>query len=87
MVKFGIGQAIEQLKKGKRVAREGWNGKGMWIMLIDSDMWITSVGPSQVAGPTPHRLPWLAMKTADNGLVPWLASQTDILAEDWQVVD
>ena len=81
-----FGWAVEQLKSGKKVQRAGWNGKGMWLMLIPAKEWSTSVGPSRVEGATPHRLPWIAMKTADNGLVPWLASQTDMLAEDWSVV-
>jgi len=75
--------ALRLLKQGKRVARIGWNGKGMWLILIPADAWHTSVGPSSMFIPNAHRLPWIAMKTVDGGLVPWLASQTDILAEDY----
>lgn len=80
---FGFGSAIAALKAGGRVARDGWNGKGMWLILVPADAWHTSVGPNAQTVPGAHRLPWIAMKTADGGLVPWVASQTDVLAEDW----
>jgi hypothetical protein len=66
-----FGQAIEALKAGKRVSRAGWNGKGMWLALElpDANSKMTA--------------PYIYMKTADDKLVPWLASQTDVLAEDW----
>lgn len=68
---FGFGTAISLLKNGRRVSRSGWNGKGMWIAL-------------QV--PDEHskmRRPYIYMSDAQGLLVPWLASQTDVLAEDW----
>lgn len=74
MTQFSFSRAIELLKEGGRVARTGWNGKGMWLEL-------------QV--PDEHSkmtLPYIYMKTADDNVVPWLASQTDILAEDWELV-
>jgi len=62
-------------------ARAGWNGKGMWLRLIEQYQ----------VGYDPHilglkLLPWIGMKTADGAFVPWLASQTDMLAEDWGLV-
>lgn len=84
-----FGLAIEVLKAGKRVARAGWNGKGMWLVMVASDGW-TVPNKNYVSHPEfdgePHLLPWIGMKTADNGFVPWLASQTDILATDWVVL-
>ena len=74
-----FGKALEELKAGKRVARQGWNGKGMWINLCIPDGKYTL----ECTGETYDRLPYIYMKTSDNKLVPWLASQTDILAEDW----
>lgn len=74
MTQFSFSRAIEVLKEGGRVARTGWNGKGMWLEL-------------QV--PDEHSkmtLPYIYMKTADDNVVPWLASQTDILAEDWEMI-
>ena len=63
---MNFGQAIEKLKEGKKVARKGWNGKGMWIRIQV---------PTEKSKMT---LPYIYMKTADDNLVPWLASQTDI---------
>ena len=86
-VTFGL--AIEALKKGKRVARAGWNGKGMWLELVPSDGYSVHDIPcvtASVSHGMVKRLPWIGMKTADNKFVPWLASQTDMLAEDWQIV-
>lgn len=69
-----FGQVLKALKVGLRVNREGWNGKGMWIALHT---------PDENRGMT---LPYIYMYTADNYTVPWLASQTDLLAEDWTVL-
>ncbi|WP_213956335.1 DUF2829 domain-containing protein [Variovorax sp. dw_954] len=80
-----FGWAVELLKAGNKVARAGWNGKGMWLCLVDwSQYQVTEV--AHLVHDTPRPLPWIGMRTADNGFVPWLASQTDILAEDWTVV-
>jgi hypothetical protein len=71
---MGIGIAIEFMRNGHRVLRDGWNGKNMWLAL-------------QV--PDEHSkmtLPYVYMKTADGNLVPWLCSQTDLLANDWRVI-
>ena len=86
-----FGLAIEALKAGKRVARAGWNGKGMWLFFVAADGgWCVPnknyIAHQEFAG-EPHLLPWIGMKTADNGLVPWLASQTDMLTDDWQIVE
>lgn len=75
---MNFGKAIEALKKGKKVARKGWNGKGMWLRLIIPEKSDIDMGL--------ENLPYIEMKTADNKLVPWLASQTDMLAEDWAIV-
>ena len=71
---MNFGAALENLKYGFRVARAGWNGKGMWLALQR---------PTDTSRMT---VPYIFMKTADDQLVPWLASQTDLLAEDWQKV-
>jgi len=71
-----FGAALEHLKADSecRISREGWNGKGMWLKLQVPDK------HSKMS------LPYIYMKTADGNLVPWLASQTDILAEDWSII-
>ncbi|WP_294768605.1 DUF2829 domain-containing protein [uncultured Rhodoferax sp.] len=83
-----FGLAIEALKKGHKVARVGWNGKGMWLVLVDGANWgIGGHAPYDIPGGE-HitHAPFIGMRTADCKFVPWLASQTDVLAEDWQVL-
>ena len=81
-----FGQAIEALKNGKRVSRKGWNGKGMFLLYVPSEKWgiIDKIG---LGIPKGNLLSWIGIKTADNKFVPWLASQTDMLAEDWEIVE
>jgi len=67
--------ALTALKEGAKVSRSGWNGRGMWIHLQVPD------ANSKMS------LPYIYMKTVDGLLVPWLASQTDILGEDWGIVE
>jgi len=71
----GIGWAIKQMQHGLRVSRSGWNGKGMWLALQVPDV------------NSKMTLSYIYMYTAQGDLVPWLASQTDILANDWDVVN
>jgi hypothetical protein len=68
---FGIGQAVKEMRNGNRVSRAGWNGKNMWLALQVPDE------HSKMS------LPYVYMRTADEKLVPWLCSQTDLLAMDW----
>lgn len=79
---FNFGEAIKYLKRGFKVARKGWNGKGMYLRYVDpyldNTYKVTECEP--IDGTL---LPYIGMKTAQNGFVPWLASQTDMLAEDW----
>lgn len=80
--KIDFGGAIRALKRGERVAREGWNGKGMWLMLIRSGnaMHTSSAGAFEMQD-------CIGMKTAANVMQPgWLANQADMLAEDWVVL-
>lgn len=81
-----FGQAIEALKNGKRVSRKGWNGKGMFLLYVPSEKWgiIDKIG---LGIPKGNLLSWIGIKTADNKFVPWLASQTDMLAEDWEIIE
>lgn len=78
-----FGYALEAMREGLKVARKGWNGKGMYIQLVPKGFY--DVGCSIAEGL--NLLPWIGMKTADSGFVPWLASQTDVLAEDWCVIE
>ena len=81
--------AIEALKKGLKVARDGWNGKGMFIFLVPGSTFRVSRAPLNTIYPEGTEInycPHVDMKTADGKIVPWLVSQTDLLAEDWQIV-
>ena len=82
--KKDFGWALNALRKGKAVARKGWNGKGIYIKLQTPDI------------NSKMTLPYIYIVTnglitdnpnAPKGTVPWLASQTDMLAEDWEVVE
>lgn len=68
----GIGWAVDWLWNKGRVQRAGWNGKGMWLELQVPDEH-SKMG-----------LPYVYMSTATGQLVPWLCSQSDLLAQDWQ---
>lgn len=93
----GIGSfsnALEALKSGYRVARVGWNGKGMWLTVSPGAtvpyeaLWAhhnRDFAAAQPGGQATVR-PFITMKTADDEIVPWVASQTDILADDWVVL-
>ena len=106
---INFGQAVEALKAGQRVARAGWNGKGMFVYLnkgsFDGDLLGFPEGEqpradngSTIDGVrlglfeagdkgTVTRLPNINMRSATGATVTgWLASQTDILAEDWEIV-
>jgi hypothetical protein len=80
---MNFGQAIEKLKEGKKVTRKGWNGKGIFIELQVPDE------HSKMTQPYIY-IDTLGLQTvnpnAPKGRVPWLASQTDMLAEDWEVL-
>nr|WP_312275372.1 Gp49 family protein [Moraxella sp. CTOTU46711] len=89
---FSFGDAVEILKKGARVAREGWNGKGMFLYYVPENKYPASRNEhgTMVGVFEDDMVPYgayIAMKTAQNNVVPWLASQTDVLAEDWQIVE
>jgi hypothetical protein len=84
---FTFGEAIGAMKQGSRVMRAGWNGKGMWLWLVEGYDYNPGKGRAADHALGCEKLPWIGMKTADNKLVPWLASQTDMLAEDWVVLD
>ena len=78
-----FGEAIQFAKSGNKVSRSGWNGKGMFLFAITS--WDFDTDVSGVDNIDTDA--FICMKTAGNSLIPWLASQSDILAEDWMVID
>lgn len=89
-VNISFSLALENLKLGKRVAREGWNGKGMFIFLVDGSTFQVNRAPLNKfyeEGTEVNYHAHVDMKTAEGQVVPWLCSQTDMLANDWVVVD
>ena len=80
---FDIGEAKTKMKKEmQKVARKGWNGKNMYLFYVPEDNWQLTNWDNKFP-----MLPFVAMKTADDKIVPWLASQTDLLADDYFVVE
>ena len=80
---MNFGQAIEALISGKNVARAGWNGKGMYLFLVKGEDLSNIFDPDSC-----ECVDSIGMKTAqDTFVIGWLASQTDMLAEDWAIVD
>lgn len=81
---FNFGEAIKYLKRGFKVARKGWNGKGIYLEMQKPDENSKMTLPyiyivtNTLVSDNPH---------APRGIVPWLASQTDMLCEDWVLVD
>lgn len=70
-----IGWAVHRLNEGRKVARDGWNGKGMWLHLQVPD------ANSKMSRP------YVYMRCADGTLVPWVCSQSDLLGMDWREVE
>jgi hypothetical protein len=88
-VQMSFSMALFHLQDGKKVARQGWNGKGAFVFLVPGSKFKVNRPPLlgiYAEGTEVEYLPHIDMKTADNKVVPWLASQTDILAYDWEVV-
>jgi hypothetical protein len=82
-----FGDAIEALKDGERVARKGWNGKDMYVFLAHEADFVTDADISAFDQLEVEVHDMLVMKTAQNTFQPgWLATQTDMLAEDWYIV-
>ena len=91
--KMTFGDAIVMLKSGFRVARSSWNGKGMWLALTGGQVvpaekfWNAhNKAFAESMGGQAEVQPYITMKTAQDKIVPWLASQSDMLDTDWQVV-
>ena len=89
-----FGMAVEMMKQGRKVARRGWNGKGMWLWLLPAAEvkreWCKDPRLLEVMGERDSLscLGSIRMRTATGEvLTGWLASQTDILADDWCLVD
>lgn len=89
---MNFGHAIVALKEGYKVARAGWNGKGMFLYYVPANSYPASRNLlNTMKGVFPDDMvpygAYIAMKTAQNNVIPWLASQSDVLADDWSIVE
>lgn len=86
----GIGGAVKNMVDGKKVAREGWNGKDMFLFLVSGSRFKVNRPPLLGIYPEGTQIdycPHVDMKTVDGKIVPWLCSQTDLLAMDWIIIE
>ena len=84
--KMNFGQAIQAMKSGEYVQRDGWNGTGMYLFSGAVETFVKDVTGGGKASDYPKVYGTIFMVAADGGLVAgWLASQTDMLAEDWRI--
>lgn len=87
---MNFSQALAAIKEGKKVSRSGWNGKNMFVFLVQGSTFKVNRPPLLGIYPEGTEVNYhshVDMKTADNTIVPWLVSQTDLLADDWGVVE
>ena len=82
-----FGKAIELLKEGKKLQREGWNGKGQYIELATNISYINSIGELVNADHEAIGNKAIAFVGTSGVQLGWLASQADMLAEDWKIVE
>lgn len=85
-----FGTAVQGLKDGKKVVRKGWNGKDMFLFLVPGSEFEVNRPPLLGIYPVGTKIkyqPHIDMKTAQGTVVPWLASQSDVLASDWDFVE
>ena len=89
MEKTDFGWALDQLRAGRKLARQGWTGKGMFLYYVPANSYApqTDIAKEAFGGNLVPYGAYVAMKTAQENVVPWLASQTDMLTDDWVVVD
>lgn len=85
---LSFGLAIEAMKMGRAVAREGWNGKEMFLYYVPANEYAvtTEIARSYFGDTVPYGA-YIALKTMQGNVVPWLASQTDMLTDDWYIVE
>lgn len=86
---MNFSDALNELKRGEAIERAGWNGKGMFLYLVPANSYPARTEVAKRYWGKDALVPYgayIAMKTAQGNVVPWLASQTDILADDWNLI-
>lgn len=87
---LNFGEALTAIKEGKKVRRSGWNGKDMFIFLVPGSTFKVNRPPLLGIYPEGTEIQYhghIDMKTAQGYVVPWLASQADLLDEDWEIIE
>ena len=84
---MNFGQALEALKAGKKVARRGWNGKNQYIELATNISYMNAAGDVVNCNHDAIGNKAIAFVGTSGVQMGWLASQSDMLAEDWEIVD
>ena len=85
---MNFGQALENVKQGKRVGRKGWNGKGMFVYYVPASNYkaCTESAKKEFGDTVPYE-PYLAIKNVKGTVSTWVPSINDCLAEDWEIVE
>lgn len=83
-----IGWAGEQMRNGKKVYRSGWSGKGIFLYYVPENKYraVTEIAKKEFGDEVPYKA-YIAIKTVDGDVVPWQASETDLLATDWNILE
>lgn len=79
---FSFSEAVKYLRRGMKISRKGWNGKGQYVRMVDpyNDTAFQVIEKADIDGTL---YPYLALKNAQNGFIPWVPSTGDLLADDW----
>lgn len=87
---MNIGDAVDAMHNGRKVTRPGWNGKGMFLFLVPGSRFVVNRAPLlgiYPEGTVIDYRPHVDMRTADGQIVPWICSQSDLLATDWEILN
>ena len=79
--------ALSAIKKGYKVSRHGWNGADQFVFLVHANEWECDPDLDMHDLADQQRLPFICLKNAQGAIVPWLASQGDMMAEDWFIIE
>ncbi len=79
---MNFSDALNLAVSGKRIAREGWNGKGLWVSYISDNSWYFK-GFAPLLVQTMQKRAWLGLKDINDTFGPWIPSTSDLLANDW----
>ena len=92
MTTFDIGGAMHYMRDGNRVARKGWNGKNMYLFLVPGSKFVVEASRPmgqacpELVGKEVEYQGHVDMMTAQGSVVPWLCSQSDLQAMDWELI-